>query len=168
MKERDDKLTLKEVEQLCRLYMACDLSILEEAELGYILTQVDYHSSLIDEVRGIMEADALISDRPFVKESIKQSRRLRKWLLPISVAASIALIFSICLYSFQNSSKLQNSGQSYYIAYAGGQRLNDEDAKLQIEAEKQAADDFIKDMAELEAREKETIEKFSTANLIEP
>lgn len=37
MKEHDVKLTLQETEQLCRLYMDCQLTVLEETELQYVL-----------------------------------------------------------------------------------------------------------------------------------
>ncbi len=167
MKEQDDKLTLQDTEQLCRLYMDCKLSVFEETELRYFLTQVDFHSPLIDEVRRIMDIDVYIADKSFVKADSYKKHVSRKWLVPISIAASIAIIFSIGLISYQNSSIVHNSEQSYYIAYADGHRLSDEAAKLRIEAEKIFADDFIKEMSELEAREQHMIDNFLTANILE-
>ncbi len=160
MKEQDDKLTLQETEQLCRLYMDCNLSVFEETELMYFLTQVDYHSHLIDEVRRIMNIDTHIPDKPFIKADNYKKRLSHKWLVPISIAASIAIIFSIGLIFFKNSTIEQNSDQPYYIAYVNGHRLSDEAARLHIEAEKKSADDFIKEMSELEAREQQMIDIF--------
>ncbi len=167
MKEQDDKLTLQETEQLCRLYIDCSLSVFEETELRYFITQVDYHSPLIDEVRRIMDIDVYIADKPFIKAYNYKKRLFSKLFVPISIAASIAIIFSISLIFFQNSSIVQNSDQPYYIAYVDGHRLSDEAARLQIEAEKKSADDFIKEMSELQAREQQMIDNFSTANILE-
>lgn len=54
MKEHDVKLTLQETEQLCRLYMDCKLTVLEETELQYVLGKMPYSSPCIDEVRMLM------------------------------------------------------------------------------------------------------------------
>lgn len=166
MKEQDDRLTLQDTEQLCRLYMDCRLSVMEETELRYVLTQVDYRSPLIDEVRQMMEIDAFLSDNPLEATEIHKKSILRKWIMPIGIAASIAVIFSIGIFLLKNSSIEQNStseqytDQPYYIAYVDGQRLGDEAARAQIEAEQKSADDLIAHMSELEAREQQIIDNF--------
>ncbi len=167
MKEQDYKLTLQETERLCRLYMDCKLSVLEETELRYFLTQVDYHSPLIDEVRQLMDIDNYISDKHFVKTGFGRNLRFRKWVVYMSIAASVAILISIGISLWHDSSHSSVESQSYYIAYVNGHRLSDEAAKSQIEAEKVFADDFIKEMSELEAREIETIDNFSTADILE-
>ena len=43
-REKDTYLSIGEIEQLCILYMECRLSILEEAELHYVLGRVEYLS----------------------------------------------------------------------------------------------------------------------------
>lgn len=159
MKQQDNKLTLHETEELCRLYMECKLSVLEETELQYVLTRIDYHSPLIDEVRRVMDIDAYIARNAFIKGD-RHSKRFHKWLIPLSIAASIAVFFSIGLIFFQKSSTIQNTDQSYYIAYVNGYRLSGEAARLQVEAEKKSADDFIKEMSELEAQQKQMIDNF--------
>ncbi len=167
MKAQDYKLTLQETEQLCRLYMDCKLSVFEETELRYFLTQVDYHSPLIDEVRQIMDIDTYISGKPFVKTGSGRNLQFRKRTVYMSIAASVAILIGIGLSFRQDSSHGSVESQSYHIAYVAGHRLSDEAAKLQIEAEKKFADDFIKEMSELEAREIEMIDNFSTANILE-
>ena len=47
MKEHDDILTFDETERLCRMYLECGLSVLEEAELKYLLGNVSYSSEII-------------------------------------------------------------------------------------------------------------------------
>lgn len=164
MREQNDKLTLQETEQLCRLYMDCRLSVFEEAELRYFLIQVDYHSTIIDEVRRMMDIGDYLSDKPSLKTGDYKGRLFNKWRIPIGIAASIAIIFSCGLIAFHNSSKGQISEEPSYIAYVNGQRLNDEDAKLQIEADKRYVDNFINEISELEYREIQMIDNFSTAN----
>ena len=160
MKEQDDKLTLQETEQLCRLYMDCSLSVLEEAELRYFLTQAGYHSPLIDEVCQIMDIDTYVSDKPFIKAGRDRKLLFRKWSVYMGIAASIAVVIGIGLSFWHTSSSNYAESQSYYVAYVDGHRLSDEAARIQIEAEKKSADDFIKEMSELEARNKQIIDNF--------
>lgn len=167
MTEQYDKLTLQETEELCRLYMDCNLSVFEETELRYFLSRADYHSPLIDEVRQIMDSDLFISDKPFNK--VKKTKKIlsRQWIVSISIAASIAVCFSLGLFFFRHSSIEQNPEQSLYIAYADGNRLSEDAAKLQIKMEIKSADEFIREMSELEAREKQIIENFPISNFAE-
>lgn len=160
MREQDDKLTLQETEQLCRLYVDCRLSVLDEAELRYFLTQADYHSPLIDEVRQIMDIDTYISDKPFVKTGYGRKPASLKWRLFMGIAASIAIIIVMGLSFRLVSSHSSVESQSYFIAYVDGQRMSDEAARLQIEAEKRSIDEFIKEMSELEASKQQMIDNF--------
>ena len=61
MKDNDQILNLQETEELCRLYLECQLSVLEERELQYILGKLDYSSPLIDEARQSMIAEGLLT-----------------------------------------------------------------------------------------------------------
>ena len=54
MKQNANHLTLEEAEQLCRLYMDCQLSVLEETELEYVLMQSELDSPLLHETRALM------------------------------------------------------------------------------------------------------------------
>ena len=160
MKDTDYILTLQETEQLCLLYMECQLSVLEESELRYFLTQTDYHSPLIDEARLTMEIDTYISDKPFIKTGNGNKHPFRKWQVYMSIAASVAIVIGIGISFLKPSSDGSIESKSYYIAYVDGHRLDDAEARLQIEAEKKAADDFIKEMSELESRNKKMIDNF--------
>lgn len=165
MKEQPDILTMQETEQLCRLYLDCQLTVLEETELGYLLTIVDYHSPLIDEVRTLMGIDAHIVDKLNIKTNGRVKSRLRKRIATIGVAAAIIIILGICLINYLNSISEINSEQSYYIAYADGKRLSDEAARSRIESEKRDADAFIMKMAEIEAEERQIINDISILNI---
>lgn len=54
MKQETRHITVEEAEKLCRLYMDCQLSVLEETELEYVLMQSELDSPLINETRVLM------------------------------------------------------------------------------------------------------------------
>ena len=54
MKQYTRHITVEEAEQLCRLYIDCQLSVLEETELEYVLMQSGLDSPLISETRTMM------------------------------------------------------------------------------------------------------------------
>lgn len=167
MKERDCRLTLQETEQLCRLYMDCELSAIQENELRYILFQVDYHSALIDEVRQLMKIELSAFAKTTSEFSRKKNVGRARWRTAyFSAAASIMLLVGVGLSIFYSSS-FKNDTKAYYIAYDSGQRLSDEAARAQIEEEMQSAEDFMNEMALLEARENEMIDNFINANSVE-
>ena len=54
MKQDTRHITIEEAEQLCRLYMDCQLSVLEETELEYVLMRSELDSPLLSETRALM------------------------------------------------------------------------------------------------------------------
>ena len=54
MKQDTRHITIEEAEQLCRLYMDCQLSVLEETELEYVLMRSELDSPLLHETRALM------------------------------------------------------------------------------------------------------------------
>ena len=54
MKQDTRHITIEEAEQLCRLYMDCQLSVLEETELEYVLMRSELDSPLLRETRALM------------------------------------------------------------------------------------------------------------------
>lgn len=130
MKEHNVKLTLQETEQLCRLYMDCRLSVLEETELQYVLGMVPYSSPCIDEVRMLMGVSTTL---------IKAKKTPKKWYFRfsrkaiVSIAASIAILVAVGVSLFRNGhitpdSALPNDNNTYIAAYSHGERLNGADA----------------------------------------
>ena len=54
MKQNAKHITMEEAEQLCRLYMDCQLSVQEETELEYVLMLSELDSPLLRETRALM------------------------------------------------------------------------------------------------------------------
>lgn len=139
MKEKDiDILTLQDVEELCRLYLDCQLSLLEEKELQYVLLRLNYSSPIIEEARTSMAAESLFQK----KKKISRSRGF-KWRPGITwAAASIAVILGVSLIigmqdhvnkpetNLHNIS--QESSENIIIAYEGGKKLNPAESELAV------------------------------------
>ena len=167
MKEQDDKLTLQETERLCQMYLDCTLSVFEETELQYVLTMVDHHSPLIDDVRGMMGIKLNNAQKGSPGIGNVGKRWFHGRTLYLGIAASIAILLGVGISLFHDSYIGDGTGHGLYIAYADGHRLSDEAARSQVEADIKTADDFIKEMAELEEREKRMIENFTDLNNFE-
>lgn len=127
MKKHDIKLTLQETEQLCRMYMDCKLSVLEETELQYVLGKLPYSSPCIDEVRMLM---GLSLKRSKIRKTVSHPYRRRILALTIGIAASIALLIGFFGYVPEN----RNAPDNYIIAYENGHRLSRHQAEAAVEA----------------------------------
>lgn len=127
MKDHDIKLTLQETEQLCRLYMDCKLSVLEETELQYVLGKLPYSSPCIDEVRMLM---GLSLKRSIIRKTVSPPYLRRILTLTIGMAASIALLIGF----FGYGSKSHNAPDNYIVAYENGHRLSRHQAEAAVEA----------------------------------
>lgn len=163
MKETDHILSLLETEQLCQMYLDCRLSVLEEQELKYVLSRIEYTSSLIDEVRGVMGIEEKIVEKKMPSAKLKRTHSIYNYKLFLGIAASFALLIVIAISLFRNSS-VHYPDDSYYIAYADGQRLSEEEAKRQIFTEIQAADEFVREMDEMEHQERTIIDNLTSIN----
>ena len=147
MKEQDIKLTLRETEQLCRLYMNCQLTVLEETELQYVLGKLPYSSPCIDEVRTLMGISIPVCTK-------RSAGKKFHWRVSLSTAASVAILFAVGFTLFNNRSS------GVYIAYANGSEVSQELSVRQVKSDMKQADEFLKHIALLEAREHEQIENF--------
>lgn len=160
MNEQKDRLTLQETEQLCEFFMDCRLSVFQENELRYILSQIDYHSPLIDDVRRVMGIELLTFDMSAPQSPQINKRGWRKKTTFLSVAASIAIIACLGAGILLNTTSGHDDSAPEYIAYVDGHQLSEDAARLKIEAELIEADAFIKEMSELEAKQQQMIDKF--------
>lgn len=143
MREQNHQLTFEETEQLCRLYLDCRLSVLEEAELQYVLGKLPYESPIIDEVRML----AGIVLRPQVDCKALRSRRRRRIIhLTTGMAASIVLAIGIF---FSITWRHDVAGPSV-IAYENGQRLNQQKAQAAVEASIARAEALMADAKAIE------------------
>lgn len=160
MKEQDNRLTYQETEQLCELFMDCKLSVLQENELRYVLSKIDYHSPLIDDVRALMGIELSAFDKP-LPNSLRISKRwwTRKTSY-FSIAASVAILLCIGVsISHYTSPGFTNSAPKY-IAYVEGHQLSQEAAKAQVESDILLADNFLKEMSAREEIDKTMIDNF--------
>ena len=160
MKDNNHILSLQETEELCQMFLDCRLSVLEERELEYLLSRLEYNSSIIEEVRNLMGIELGIAEEATTIGESKSSRSFFNYKTYISVAASILFIIGIGLHYPSESSQVD----SYYIAYADGHRLKGEDAKRQISSELKTADEFVKEMGEMEMHEREMIDNLTSNN----
>lgn len=156
MKEHDVKLTLQETEQLCRLYMDCRLTVLEETELQYVLGKIPYSSPCIDEVRMLMGVSIPMN----VKEASKRKFEWFNRRMAVGIAASVTILFAVGLALFNNRIDNDNDTSNVYIAYANGQQVSQELSVQQVKSDMEQADEFLNHIAMLEAQEQEHVKNF--------
>lgn len=129
MKQADINLSFQEVEELCSLYLQCSLSVLEERELEYVLSQLPYSSPDIDATRLMMNLAPSAT-------AAKQPSRFRRsaWL---SAAAAVFAFVAIGLGVFFSGHSAQ------YEGFANGRSLNPMEARMQVLEQSKNADDII-------------------------
>lgn len=158
MNEQDYRLTLQETEQLCELFMDCELSVMQENELRYVLSHTEYHSTLIDDVRTLMGVELSAFDNPLTKNLPIRKRWWTKKSY-LSIAASITILVCLGTGMFHYTSSDYSSKQEY-IAYVDGHRLSQEAAKKQVETDILLADNFLNEMSVREESDKTMIDNF--------
>ena len=156
MKKYDNYLTQEETEELCRAYLDCRLSVLEETELRYVLSKLHYKSSLIDEVRMLMQLSAptRISYSPKIPTKWVNIRFL------VGIAASFLILFSIGFAFFYKSSAVGADSNAIYIAFANGHELSHTQSVEVVKSDMQRAEDFMRQMDMLENQEKAQYQNF--------
>lgn len=160
MKENETYLSFEETERLCRLYMECQLSILEEAELHYILGKLPYRSDTIDETRTLMDiasAYNLDNEKMDTRQTI-QTVGKKAWPKVLACAASLAVIISLGMALWFN----HNSHEEYYCqVFENGKEVNRKDALSYAESEMARIDNFIEQMIEIDSQLQERIDSFN-------
>lgn len=156
MKENDAKLTLQETERLCRLYMDCRLTVLEETELQYVLGKIPYSTPCIDEVRMLMGLSIPMNVKEYSTKRIKWLNRK----IVVGIAASVTILFAVSVAFFINRTVNADYSSDVYIAYANGQKVSRELSIRQIKSDMEQADEFLNHIARLEAQEQEQVENF--------
>ena len=151
MKEHDDILTSDETERLCRMYLECGLSVLEEAELKYLLGNVSYSSEIIDSVREDMMIESMICRKPAKRAGYRKP----VWSRIAGVAASVALLFG-CSVMLMLGNDAGQTGENQVVAYEAGHKLDDEEACVAVRNSMEKAEAL---MAKAEAIERQYTEK---------
>lgn len=155
MKTDKMNLTVEELNELCHLYMDCRLSVMEEKELEYVLSQTTLTSPSIDEVRSLMGIQTLklTQSKPTVKKIFWD------WRYAARIAASAAILSGIG-FAVLSPNKSPSTAQGDCVAYINGNEIHGDAAIAHIESETQKAEAFISKMAELEKEEHNKIEQF--------
>ncbi len=126
MKTDDFTFTVAELNELCRLYMDCKLSVLQEKELEFVLSATTLSSPAINEVRGLIGLPLL--NHP----QAKTQRKLFSRRVITGIAASVAIFVAAAFYfatGFSGQSST-NGSDTYIAAYSHGQALAGLDAEL--------------------------------------
>lgn len=141
MKTDELSLTIEELDELCRLYMDCKLSVLEEKELEYVLSRTPLTSPAIKEVRSLVGIRTL----KLTQSKPKSAKRNWNWRLFSGIAASIAILISVAIYFVSPQENMHsNNGTTVYVAaYSHGQRLNERDAITSTDIAMAKADSLI-------------------------
>ncbi len=158
MMEKKTYLSMEETEQLCRLYMECKLTRLEEAELQYVLGMLPYTSPVIEEVRTLMNLslsyEGNSTDRLLVNTHVKKKIKMRRLMLS---AASIALILSIGIPSFFHFTR---KSDYYCQVFTNGKKVGRDKALIIAESEVERIDRFFENMRTIEYEQQQKTESF--------
>lgn len=151
MKQAMRYITVEEIEQLCRLYMDCRLSVLEETELEYVLLRSEMDSPLINDTRMLMKISRQVN-RPMPRKNL-----LLTWWWRVA-AAVVFLIGSIAL--LQN----RTTSETDCIAYVEGIEVGGEEAKVIAEADVARMEKFMLMVEKQKATEQAKVEQFMNHN----
>ena len=147
MKQNARHITIEEAEQLCRLYMDCQLSVLEEAELEYVLMQSGLDSPLLSDTRTLMG----------IFQSVNLQTQKKHLFLTWGwrVAACVAiLIGGIALLQNHTTSKTD------CIAYVEGTEVSGEKARAIAEADVARMEQFMLTVESQRTAEQAKVEQF--------
>lgn len=150
MKYPENQFTTEEIEKLCQLYMDCQLSLLEEIELEYVLMQSDFDSPLINETKEIMAVS-----RPFKLKATKPHKSVWTWPLRVAACAAIAL-GTFALFQHINIDRDDDN----CIVYVAGKRATAEEAHIIAEADVAKMQKFMQVVNEQQTQEEAKVEQF--------
>lgn len=158
MNRQKDILTLQETEQLCRLFMECGLSALEEMELRYVLDRLPYTSPVIEEARKTMAAEKYLLPKDIKAVPGKKKRFPFRWIAWAAASIAVLLAFPIGSIMTEKNVCADNeydciSGTNeIIIAYEAGKRLDPESSVKAVDRSLRRAEAL---MAMANAKEKE-------------
>lgn len=151
MKQTDDKFTIEEVERLCQLYQDCQLTMLEETELEYVLMHCDVDTPVIEETKKLMTVSRSIK----LEETRKPYKMVWSWTM--RVAASVAILLGTIAVFHQISLKAMNED---CIVYVAGERASAAVAHQIAEADVAKMQRFMQMVSEQKATEEAKVEQF--------
>ena len=134
--QKQENLSITELEALAKAYIDCKLSRQQENELELVLLSSRHRSPLIDDCRRIMGLQELLvsttkPDSTSIKE-ITSPARWKKSIYRISAAASIAILISLSVILWNrdsgNGAKYLSKGNADVSVYVNGEKLEHTDA----------------------------------------
>ena len=147
MKQNTRHITVEEAEQLCRLYMDCQLSVLEETELEYVLMQSELDSPLISETRTLMGISRSVNLQT------KKKHLFKTWGWRVAACVTI-LIGGIALL------QEHTTNETDCIAYVEGTEVCGEKARAIAEADVARMEQFMQTVEMQRAMEQAKVEQF--------
>lgn len=155
-------LSKEETEKLCRLYMDCRLSLLEETELHYVLGFLPYSSPIIDEARTLMNISlscGIGKKEEGLNNFHERGKSLKRRILLI--AASVVLLLSIGIPTFMYF----NRQPDYYCqVFTNGKKVSRDKALIIAEGELERIDRFFENMNNYESEQQKKLESFYNNN----
>ena len=150
MKHPENQFTIEEVEKLCQLYQECQLSVLEETELEYVLMQTDFDSPLINDTKELMAVSRLCKPK-----AAKPRKSIWTWTFRAAACAAI-LLSSFAVYH-----KLWlNNKNGDCIVYVAGEKVSCEEAHKIAEADVAKMQLFMQIVNEQQTQEETKVEQF--------
>ena len=139
---KQDSLSKQELEELAQQYLDCQLSLLQEKELEYVLSCVDISTPILDEAREIMGISTLITAGQPKSVVTKKRHGWRTTLKWSGIAACLALAV-LTGFKFLSSSTTDAADSQYYVLiYIDGEEISSKE-----EAKRIAEEDYARNMA---------------------
>ena len=155
--DKEKYFSLVETEQLCRLYMECQLTRLEEMELQYVLGILPYRTPIIEETRVLMNISlsSKVGQKDHAIVKTKENKTMAKRI--ILIAASVVVILSIGIPAF-----LHFRRQSYFYCqvFTNGKEVSKDKAIVIAEGELERIDRFFENMKTIESEQQQKMESF--------
>ncbi|MBP5560952.1 MAG: hypothetical protein J6X70_04030 [Muribaculaceae bacterium] len=149
MRHHDAQFNLKEVEKLCQLYQDCQLTVLEETELEYVLAHCDFDSPVIKETKGLMTVSRSVK----FAANEKPHKSVWKWVPRVAACAALVLGIAAIYHANQSNDNC--------IVYVSGEKANDEIAHEIAEADVAKMQQFMQVVNEQKAAEEEKVKQFT-------
>lgn len=153
--EKDKYLSIEETEQLCRLFMECKLTILEEAELQYVLGLLPYSTPIIEETRTLMNISLAceLERKDRLRNKPKEKKDLIRKIL--FAAATVAILLSVGIPTYLH---FKQESDLYCQVFSNGQEVSRDKAIVIAEGELERIDKFFENMNNIESEQQQKIE----------
>ena len=152
MKQTLEKISIEEAERLCQLYMDCQLSVLEETELEFVLSQAEIDSLVIRETRELMGISRSVKFSSVTKH--QATHILLKWGLHV---AACVIILLACVTILRND---LFTDDVECIAFVEGHQVSTEQARNIAESDVAKMEQFMQIVATRRAAEEAKVKQF--------